>query len=236
MSIIGRELAGVRFSELISQMGIAIAESQFNLDKRSIDILKIMGNKELAPVYIPNINLDSNGNLVTVSKDDKTPSLTEIKTSMIGAGFQPTFYQFAETIIEVKIAVSMTQESSHENTQKGDIVTSTRNFRWRGLSSQTVVTTTPVDAKYSSKYNYSIEGSSLLRTRLVPLPPNPFMQRLLDMKADAMQMAFELEIKKAELAIEVEKAKIMGELKKIEDDAAQKIANATNTSNSDDTD
>ncbi len=56
------------------------------------------------------------------------------------------------------------------------------------------------------------------------------------MKADAMQMAFELEIKKAELAIEVEKAKIMGELKKIEDDAAQKIANATNTSNSDDTD
>ncbi len=118
MSIIGRELAGVRFSELISQMGIAIAESQFNLDKRSIDILKIMGNKELAPVYIPNINLDSNGNLVTVSKDDKTPSLTEIKTSMIGAGFQPTFYQFAETIIEVKIAVSMTQESSHENTKK----------------------------------------------------------------------------------------------------------------------
>ena len=235
MSIIGRELAGVRFSELISQMGIAIAESQFNLDKRSIDILKIMGNKELAPVYIPNINLDSNGNLVTVSKDDKTPSLTEIKTSMIGAGFQPTFYQFAETIIEVKIAVSMTQESV-TRIRKRRYCNSTRNFRWRGLSSQTVVTTTPVDAKYSSKYNYSIEGSSLLRTRLVPLPPNPFMQRLLDMKADAMQMAFELEIKKAELAIEVEKAKIMGELKKIEDDAAQKIANATNTSNSDDTD
>jgi len=228
---IGRDLLAVPFPEMISQMGISIAQSQFNLDKKSIEILKIMGNKELAPVYIPNINLDSNGDLVKTSNNDRTPRLTEIKTSMIGAGFQPTFYQFAETIIEVKIAISMTYESSYENTQKGEIVTSTTKSKWWGYSSETVVTSTPVDAKYSSKYNYTAEGSSLLRTRLVPMPPNPFMQRLLDMKANAMQMAMELEIKKAELAVEVEKAKMMAELKKAEDDAAKKIANASNDSN-----
>lgn len=224
------DLGGVSFPELVSQMGLAIAESQFNLDKRSIEILKIMGDKEKAPVYLPNINVDSSGTMVTLSKNDKTPQLTEIKTSMIGAGFQPTFYQFAETIIEIKLAFSMAYEYSYENTQKGEIVSSYSTTSWFGYTSRTVVTT-PVDAKYSSKYNYTAEGSSLLRTRLVPVPPNPFMQRILDMKANAMQMAIELEIKKAELAVEVERAKMMAEFKSAEEAAAPKIQEAINNSN-----
>jgi hypothetical protein len=38
------------------------------------------------------------------------------------------------------------------------------------------ITTTPVDATYTSKYNYSAEGSSLLRTKLVPVPPPSVLQ------------------------------------------------------------
>jgi len=38
------------------------------------------------------------------------------------------------------------------------------------------VTTTPVDATYSSKYSYSAEGASLLRTKLVPVPPPPVLE------------------------------------------------------------
>jgi len=61
-----------------------------------------------------------------------------------------------------------------------------------------------VNASYSSKYTYSVEGSSLLRTKITPMPPNTFMQRLLDMKAQKEQMQFQMEMKKLEAQLERE--------------------------------
>jgi hypothetical protein len=75
-----------------------------------------------------------------------------------------------------------------------------------------VVTTTPIDASYSSKYNYTQEGSSLIRTRLVPVPPNSIIQRQLDMRSQAMQLMFELDMKKLELALEEKKQALMKEI------------------------
>jgi hypothetical protein len=217
---VGHDLLDVPFPEMVSQLGIAIARSQFNLDMNSIDILKVMGDKKAAPVSIPNI-INSAG---AIAKDDGTSGSepADITTSMIGAGFQPTFYQFVETIIEVKMAISAKSESSYERATKGDVVTKSTTSKWWGLSNTTSITTTPVDARYASKYNYTAEGSSLLRTRLVPMPPNAFMQRMLDMKAQAMQLAFELEMRKAELAVEKEKVAIAAVILKAEEDAAKK--------------
>ena len=206
---VGHDLLDVPFPEMVSQLGLAIARSQFNLDLNSIEILKVMGDKKAAPVSIPNL-IDADGKLV---KDDGTTQPAEIVTSMIGAGFQPTFYQFAETIIEVKMAISAKLESSYERTTKGDQTTKTTTSRWWGLSNTTTITTTPVDARYASKYNYTAEGSSLLRTRLVPMPPNAFMQRMLDLKAQAMQQAYELELRRAELALDKEKADVAAKIK-----------------------
>lgn len=216
---VGHDLLDVPFPEMVSQLGIAIAKSQFNLDMNSIEILKVMGDKKAAPVSIPNI-INSSG---AIAKDDDTAGSqpVDITTSMIGAGFQPTFYQFAETIIEVKMAITAKYESSYERATKGEQVTKTTTSKWWGLSNTTSITTTPIDARYSSKYNYTAEGASLLRTRLVPMPPNAFMQRMLDMKAQAMQMAFELEMRKAELAVEKEKIAVAASIKKAEDDAAK---------------
>ncbi|WVM90436.1 hypothetical protein UMZ34_09950 [Halopseudomonas pachastrellae] len=33
-----------------------------------------------------------------------------------------------------------------------------------------------MDASYASKYSYSAEGSSLLRTKLSPVPPPPILE------------------------------------------------------------
>ena len=38
------------------------------------------------------------------------------------------------------------------------------------------VTTVPVDATYSSKYSFTSEGSSLLRTKLQPIPPPAILE------------------------------------------------------------
>lgn len=195
---VAQDLLDVPFPEMVSKLAVAIAQSQFKLDMACIEIAKIMGDKKVAPVYLPNIKLDASG---TLASDENN----EIVTSMIGAGFQPTFYQFTDTIIEIKMAIKMQLDTSYERKTSG--TQTTVSGRWWSGGSNYVVTSTPVDAKYASKYSYQVEGSSLLRTKITPVPPNQFMQKLLDMKATAIRMEFELEMKKQELLIEAQKKK-----------------------------
>jgi hypothetical protein len=96
-----------------------------------------------------------------------------VKVSMMELGFSPTFYQFVDTIIEVKIAIKITTEStSTQNTS-----TNFNSQKKRGLFKRnTTVQTSQVDGTYSRKYTYSAEGSSLLRTKLVPVPPPAILE------------------------------------------------------------
>lgn len=210
---VGQDLLDVPFPEMISKLGLAIAQSQYNLDQEGIEILKIMGDKELAPVMIPNYAVDSEKHtLVPATGVDAAKGWKDenIVTSMIGAGFQPTFYQFAETIIEVKMAISMTRTSTTERTTQGT------ETQWWRTSKGVGIRSTPVNAKYSGTYSYTAEGSSLLRTRLVPVPPNPFILKILEMRAQAMQLEFELKLKEAELAIQKTQDKINGDMRSLE--------------------
>jgi len=112
--------------------------------------------------------------------------LVPTRLSMLELGFTPTFYQFVDTIIEVKINISYTQEFSSTTEVESDInSTSTytsasfnrhgNGFSYRG-SRRTTVTTSQVNATYSTKFNYSAEGSSLLRTKLSPVPPPAILE------------------------------------------------------------
>jgi len=198
---IGQEVLNVPFGAMVYQMASAIATSQVQLDKSSVEILKIMGDAEKSPVYLPILNEDgTEGN---------------IKTSMIGAGFQPAFYQFSDAIIEVKMAVSMGYDSEYSSgyeykSEYGN------EYNWKGKDQDyksTYARTTTINANYTSKYSFNEEASSTLRVRLVPLPPNPIMQRLIELRAQRQQLMFEVKIKQleAELAAaaeaEAEKAK-----------------------------
>lgn len=189
MPNVGQELLNVPFPEMVLKLACAIAEGQYRLDMVSCKIAKFMGNKDKAPVYLPDLT-------------DLSDTEAEIVTSLIGAGFQPTFYQFTDTIIEVKMAISMNQttEASVSVSAEGG---------WACFSAS-------VNASYSSKYSYSVEGSSLLRTKITPLPPNTFMQRMLDMKAQALQQTFALQMKKAEVQLELERRKVEKEMEEEE--------------------
>ena len=159
MANVGQELLNVPFPEMVFKLASAIAESQFKLDLFSCEVAKMMGDPNKAAVELPDLT-DAEGNRT-------------IKTSLIGAGFQPTFYQFSESIIEVKMTI--TCATSHEAT----------------VSTQAkggfLVFSASVNASYTGKYSYNVEGSSLLRTKLVPAPPNTFMQKMLEMKAAMIQ-------------------------------------------------
>ncbi|MBC7964260.1 MAG: hypothetical protein H7Y05_15115 [Steroidobacteraceae bacterium] len=189
MPNVGQELLNVPFAEMVLKLASAIAEGQYKLDMVSCKLAKFMGDKNTAPIYLPDLT-DPTGK-------------KEIVTSLIGAGFQPTFYQFTDTIIEVKMAISMNQTTEAS-------VSVSASGGWGPFSAS-------VNASYSSKYSYSVEGSSLLRTKITPLPPNPFMQKVLDMKAQQMQQQFALEMKKMELQLEKERKALEIQMKAEED-------------------
>jgi hypothetical protein len=155
MSNIGQELLNAPFPQMVKNLGIGIAEAQYALDKMSVKIAQMMsGFKE-----------NANGDLV---KDED--SLVKLEQggksySLLSLGFTPTFYQFVDTVIEIKMAMSMSKSSEFKASVKARV-----GFLFFSAS---------VNASYSQKYQYSAEGSSLMRTKLVTVPAPPiFEQRL----------------------------------------------------------
>ncbi len=134
-------------------------------------------------------NDDTNGKkkpAVVPGRIMKTPGTPERvlflpqRLSMLELGFSPTFYQFVDTIIKVSIEIKFTREGSSSYSYKRDSKSTTRSasFSWRrGIKTNKTVTTSQVNAGFSQKYSYSAEGSSLLQTKLVPIPPPAILEQ-----------------------------------------------------------
>jgi hypothetical protein len=152
MASVGQELLNAPFPELVKQLGVGIAQAQFSLDQVSIKIAQLMAG----------FRVQSDG---TVDADeDSLVQLEEngTKYSLLALGFTPSFYQFTETIIDLKMSISMTHSRELDLSVEAN-----------GLRSASVT------ASYSQKYQYSAEGSSSMRTKLVVLPPPTALERRL---------------------------------------------------------
>lgn len=137
-----------------------------------------VGNSGGLPSQVPYGELE-----ITTSNPNDTTTFISLprRISMLECGFTPTFYQFVDTIIEVKIAIKYTQEGTYNtNTAIGNQSTARRiGLGFGRLKAGKTVQTAQVNASYSQKYSYSAEGSSLLRTKLVPIPaPAALEQRI----------------------------------------------------------
>ena len=119
-------LADVPFDEMIASMGTGIAEAQRRLDEISFEITKMMSGTD--PKH-----------RIKLGAGDNAPTY-----SLLDLGFTPTFYQFVDTTLEIKVAFSMNSAT-----------TSTT-----GKDQQKTVTTksTPVDATYANRFQYPVEG------------------------------------------------------------------------------
>jgi hypothetical protein len=187
---VGHDLLDVPFPEMVQKLALAIAEGQMALDMNSIDVAQTLANtmipEETVIVAIKE-TVDGEGNVTgteVLYNDKEMPLLVY--------GLNPTFYQFTETIIEVKMAITMKVERSAERefgkkfsfSNKTEVKT---NFSAGGgllgslfgapkvsgsvKNTTTVAYTSTYNAKYSQKYSYKAEGASLLRTTLKPVPP-----------------------------------------------------------------
>lgn len=159
MNQVGRELLNAPFPELVRTLGVGIAEAQYALDRVSIKIAQLMAG----------FKLDEQENLVR----DET-SLIKLRegdpgVSLLALGFTPTFYQFVETYIELKLAISMKKE------EEVKAESSIGGVAWSPIG----VMAASVNASYSQKYQYEANGSSEMRTKLVTVPaPAMFESRL----------------------------------------------------------
>lgn len=180
--------------ELISKLAIGIAEGQLELDSVCMQIAQFMGDAQVA--FGKKAGTDE-------------PDLM----SLVELGFTPNFYQFVDTILEVRVAVSsqfeetreidtsdtrfhqdeMAAQSEYEARQSGSYggwgyrggwgwggwhsggygysgASSSRQASSSSYKSKNLQLTT-VDAKYASTYNYAVEASSLVKAKIVPVPP-----------------------------------------------------------------
>ncbi len=144
---VGQELLNVPFGDMVLQLAMAIAESQAKLDQNAVETTNFLANTEIT---LP---------AITEGEGEKTFSL-------IALGFYPPFYNFPETIIEVKMAITMAKSNDFSLGVKAKV-------GWGPFSAS-------VNARYSSKYSYKVEGSSLIRTKIAPVPPPTGLEKYVE--------------------------------------------------------
>src|SRR5262249_2982176 len=121
---IGKDLLDVPFGDMIFSMANAIANSQRKLDAASLRTLKTLAGTKFD--FIPEVTevlspkpLDP----ITVGDTTITPTGVDVKVfpsppiklTLLQAGLVPQFYQFTESIIEVKISLSSKLDISHSS-------------------------------------------------------------------------------------------------------------------------
>lgn len=184
---VGQELLNVPFPEMVTQMALAIAEGQLALDMNSIDVARALATTTLeegSVVVAMEEKVDADGNVI-----ESTPVFNQQELSLLAFGLNPTFYQFTETIIEVKMEITMRLERTFE-------ISTERKFTFEnqttvdakastgGLASllfgkasvnvkntTTVAYSSTINSRYKTKFGVEAHGTSLLRTTLTPVPP-----------------------------------------------------------------
>jgi hypothetical protein len=77
-----------------------------------------------------------------------------------GIGYRPTWYHIPEVTAEISVALSLRGEVSASGTP--------------GL----VMYAAPIDAGYTSRFNYDLQAASVVKFRVVPVPPSTAAEAL----------------------------------------------------------
>jgi hypothetical protein len=175
---VGTDLLNAPFPEMVKTLGVGIAEAQYELDLVSMKIARMMAGYE--PDEEPVDGSPPPASSGTPERTLLVPLGDGKEYSLLELGFTPNFYQFVDTMIELKMSISMSRESNYATSS------TTVNASVRGkvgfFSASAKMHVSTVSASYASKYQYSAEGSSLMRTKLVPLQaPAILEERIRDM-------------------------------------------------------
>jgi hypothetical protein len=163
---IGAELQEVQFGELVRSVAQGIADGQHALDLAAIETLQALANTpvsiipEITEVITPapfQVNISGQAPVtVTGARVDGTAS-EPVQMSALQAGLSPTFYQFAEATIQLKVAISLRE--TQEQDSSGTLVTGLRAF---GAN---------VNFRTQNTYGFSVDASAQVNVTMRPVPP-----------------------------------------------------------------
>jgi len=165
---VGTDLLNAPFPLIIRNLGVGIAEAQLELDLVSVKIARLMAGYSYPDSDGEDSGFGAPSNGTPPERDFLVDIGGERPFSLLELGFTPTFYQFVDTVIELKLSVSMSSERS--STHKRTSVKATAKGVGLPFFGAASINVSTVSASYSSKYQYSAEGSSVVRTKLVPVP------------------------------------------------------------------
>jgi hypothetical protein len=174
---IGRDLLDLPFAEVVRNLAFSIAEGQLALDRSSIETLRFLLENtapivpEIAEIIEPverqvDVGPPGAGQTVTITGARiRATGAEPITLNLLQSGLLPTFYQFTEAEIDVKLSISMKRTESQE--AEGS------RLGLRASPYEALAFASPVDYRTASTYSYSAEGASVLRATMRPVPPPP---------------------------------------------------------------
>ena len=162
---VGSELAEVPVGDLLRSVAQGIADGQTALDVAAVKTLIALAatNVELIPEITEVIAPET----LQVQTDDGTIDVTGVRVSAtaaepvemsaLQAGLVPSFYQFTEATIQLKLSVQMREVREYQSPVLGPPV-------MRAFASH-------VNFRTQNTYSYNAEASSSVVAILRPVPP-----------------------------------------------------------------
>ncbi|WP_291319171.1 hypothetical protein [Desulfonatronospira sp.] len=163
MASVGQELLDVPLPEMVMKLGLGVAEAQRSLDENSVETAKMLAETTVPLVLSITQTIAENG---TVSYQNQDP----VPVSLLQIGLMPTFYQFAEATIEVTMDIKTT------TSRETNVKVSAKAKVGFSMFSASVKT----DVSHNRKFGKEVHGTSRLVTRMVPVPPPPRIEPVLN--------------------------------------------------------
>lgn len=162
---VGSELAEVPVGDLLRSVAQGIADGQTALDIAAVRTLIALAatNVELIPeiteVISPEkLQVKTDGDTIEVTGARVSATAAEpVELSALQAGLVPSFYQFAEATIQLKMSVQMREVRETQSPALGPPIV-------RAFASN-------VNFRTKNTYSYSAEASSSVTAILRPVPP-----------------------------------------------------------------
>ena len=154
MASVGQELLDVPLPDMVSKLAMGIANAQAALDSNSVRTATILAETEIPVVLGVTQTIAADG---TVSYTQADP----VDVSLLQVGLMPTFYQFSEATIEVKMDIKTT--TSRETNVKVTAEAKAGFSMWSA--------SIKAEVSHNRKFGKEVNGTSRMVTKLVPVPP-----------------------------------------------------------------
>lgn len=163
---VGNELSEIPFGEMIASVAKGIAEGQRQLDLASVQTLIELSQTmvpiipEVAEVITPSpieVAVSGQAPVVVTGARISASAAEPVAMTALQAGITPTFYQFTEATIQLKLSMQVRQVE--ETSTDGE-----QSFGFLFFASH-------VNFRTQNTYSYQVDGAASVTATLRPVPP-----------------------------------------------------------------